>query len=166
MNIELEVEKILKEQGIAPPSMSQEEFMRRLGEKLATVVPEKLLGVVRTASHEIVAEEMKRLGRDEPCKFYQGQKCVRGLDASQCIECLSYKPKREWGKWFLRRPEKWEWVVIGVGTLALVLAIISPELRLWVVIFWFIMFVVSRLQIILQWKLIRTLNRGMLRWLK
>ena len=170
MKIELEVEKILKQQGIAPPSMSQEEFIQRLNEKLLAVLPKKFVEVVKMASIEIVAEELKRLGRDAACKFCQGQKCTKGLDTGQCLECLSYKPKREWWKWLYNRyraaPEKSEWGIIGLGTLCLVLAIISPELRFWVVIFWFVMFILSRLQVILQWKLVRALNRGMLRWLK
>lgn len=171
MEIEAEVEKILKEEGIAPPAMSQKEFMQRLGEKIATLVPQKLVEVVKTASGEIIGEEMKRLGRDAACKFYQGpRKCAKGLDTSQCLECLSYQPKRERWKWlhnlYRGYPERWEWGLIGVGTLAWAAAIISPELRLWVVIFWFIMFIVSRLQVIFMWKLVRTLNRGTLRWLK
>jgi len=176
MKIELEVEKILKEQGIAPPAMNEEEFMRRLEEKLLAALPEEFAEVVRTAASEIVAEERKRLGREAPCKFHQApEKCAKGLDTGQCLECLSYKPKREWGEWFQNlyraAPERFEWAIIVMGTLSLVLAIVfpPPELRFWVVIIWFVLFIQARLSVIFQWKLVRQLNRNRgikLRWLK
>lgn len=170
MDIGFEVEKILREQGITAPAMSNEEFMAKLNGKLEVMIPRKVIEVIRTASSEVVDEEMKRLGREEPCRFFSKGKCRKGLDVKQCLECLSYKPERQWLKWvknlYKKSPERFEWGIIGLGTLTLVMALIAPELQLWTVIFWFVLFVISRVQVILQWGLIRILNRGMLSWLK
>ena len=61
--IEFEVEKILKEKGIAPPSMSQQEFMGRLEEKLATALPERFAEAVNQIRKGKPAVVDVRLGR-------------------------------------------------------------------------------------------------------
>lgn len=94
-NIDSEIEKILKEKGVAPPTIGEEEFWRRMHEKLEVLIPRKVAEAVMRAHDEVIGEELKRLGRTNPCKFFHSQKCAKGLDTS-CLECINYLPKRRW----------------------------------------------------------------------
>jgi hypothetical protein len=95
MNIDSEIERILKEKGVAPPTISEDEFRRRLYEKLEVLIPRKVAEAIVRAHSEVVGEELERLGRVNPCKFLRPQKCIKGLDTS-CLECINYVPKRRW----------------------------------------------------------------------
>jgi len=94
-NIDSQIEKILKEKGVAPPTIGEEEFRRRMQEKLEVLIPRKIAEAVMRAHGEVIGEELKRLGRTNPCKFFRSEKCAKGLDTS-CLECFNYVPKRRW----------------------------------------------------------------------
>lgn len=147
MNIEQEVEKILQKKGIAPPGISQQQFFEKFSERLKELVPPAIEKTLNQLAQEIIDDEMEKIGRGEPCKFWRpGRPCIISQKEPDCIECTSYKPRSRWRRW-VRTPEFLEGVIIGTATLSLVAAILAEEVRFFVLGLWFVIVVISRLHI-------------------
>lgn len=147
MSIEREVEKILEKKGVAPPGMTQEQFMQKLNQRFLEAIPVTLQETADQIIEQILLEDMKRIGRSEPCKFWKpgnpGRRCIQPPD---CLECPNYKPRNRRWHW-ARRPEFWEVVIIGTALVGLVAATFAEEIRVPILCFWFGLVVVSRLHI-------------------
>jgi len=155
MDIEREVEKILKEKGVAPPGMTPEQFIEKLSNRLIEAVPLVLEQTIVRLSKEIMIEELERIGRREPCRFFRpGRRCAISQKAADCPECPHYKPVSRWSHW-IRWPEFWEPVLIGMALVSLVAAVFAEEIRVYTLCFWFGLVVVSRLHIWWMWRKLR-----------
>ena len=145
MNMEQEVEEILKKKGIAPPGMTQEQFVKKFYERLLETIPLILQKTAVEIIDDIIAEEMKRIGRDKPCKFWRsGRKCIITERPPDCQDCTKYKPRSRWWR-LVCMPELWEVGVIGAALASLVTAIFVKEISIYVLFFWFGIVLASRL---------------------
>ncbi|MBA7558654.1 hypothetical protein ES708_00260 [subsurface metagenome] len=156
MDIEREVEKILEVKGVAPPGMTHEQFIEKLGNRLIEAIPLVMGKTVSGIANEIMIEELERLGRREPCRFWRARECRKFGKQPDCPECTHYKPRSRWSNW-VRLPEFWEPVLIGLAVTSFVAAIFVEEIRVFTLCFWLGTVVVSRLQI---WWMCRKLRKG------
>lgn len=145
MNIEQDIEEILKKKGIAPPGMTEEQFVEKFYNRLVEMIPLMLEKTAIKIIDEIMDEEMKRIGRDEPCRFWRrGRGCISPEKPPNCRDCTSYKPRSRWRR-LVRLPEFWEAAVIGAALASFVAVMFAGEISIFVLCFWFGLVVISRL---------------------
>ena len=157
MEIERQIEKILEEKGVAPPGMTPEQFMQKFSRRFFEAIPAVLEKTADQIAKQIFAEDLERLGRREPCRFWKhgkpGRRCIQAPD---CRECPSYQPRSRRWRW-VRWPEFWEPVLIGLVLLSFVAAMFAEEIRVYVLCVWFGVVVMSRLHI---WWMYRKLRKS------
>lgn len=149
-DIQRQVEDILKSKGISPPTMTQEQFAEKVFTKFQEKMPLVLQRIASQTGKEIMLEEMKRIGRGEPCRYINEKSGKHCNDPPGCYECPNYKPGPRWRRWLLRllrRPEYSETLVVGAAAGIFATAIFVPEIRIPTLFFWFGMFLISRLHI-------------------
>ena len=154
MNIQREVEKILEEKGVTPPGMTEGQFMEKLINRLIKEIPLVMEKTVSGIVKEIMTEELEKIGRSEPCRFWRPRECRKFKKQSDCLECPHYKTVSRWSHW-IRLPEFWEPVLIGLVLLSFVAAMFAEEIRVYALCFWFVMVMISRLHIWWMWRKLR-----------
>lgn len=149
-NIEHEIEKILREKGVAQTVMTPEQFIQKLQKKLDERIPMMLDKTINELATQIMNDEFERLERGEPCKFWRpGKQCISSQKEPKipdCLECTSYKPRSRWRRW-VRYSAVWEGLLIGCAVTGLVGAIFAEEIRLFIFCIWFFIVVISRLNV-------------------
>jgi len=143
MDIRSEVEDILKGKGVPPPGMTKEQFFEKLHERIEKAVPLAVEKTITQIANEITREEMKQIGRGEPCKFLgekSGKHCIK---PANCHDCPNYKSAR-WQR-LLRLPESLEFLIVALAVASLVLGIFIKEVSLFVLCLYFGVVLISRL---------------------
>ena len=105
-NIKQQVEDILKEKGIPPDFMGNEEFNEKVFKRLNAQFPEITSAALEHIGTTVIAEEMERIGRGKPCRYYKNRK--KCTDQG-CPICPDYKPA---GRWQLFK-KKWGVYMFG-----------------------------------------------------
>lgn len=149
-NIEHEIEKILREKGVAQTVMTPEQFIQKLQKKLDERIPMVLDKTINELATQIMNDEFERLERGEPCKFWRSRgRCVSSQKEpkeTDCLECTSYKPRSRW-RHLIRYSAVWEGLLIGCAVTGLVGAILAEEIRVFIFCIWFFIVVISRLNV-------------------
>jgi hypothetical protein len=144
-DIKIEIEELLKRQGVAPPLMTDEEFMEKFDERFKSELPRVIERLANHIVRIIGREEMERIGRGVPCRYARDPKERHCTKPPDCYECPNYRPISRWRQWFLARTRKqWEYVIISWATISLILALIFPVSG-FVLGTWFVIVVFSRL---------------------
>lgn len=148
-----QIEEILKRKGVSPRAASDEELMRKLGEKLETAMPQfvdRLMGGV-------IAEELGKLGRSQVCRYWRKQDCSKGIGPCR-MDCDAYQPCQWWHK---RPGIKFtyaiEYLIIGICVLLGITIFRYPEAIGPVLYVWLGVAIISRIQIIYQRRVLRRL---------
>lgn len=151
MGIQQQIEELLKKKGVAPPHMTEQEFMLEFSQRFDRELGPLLNKTAERITRDIVSDENARTGRSSVCRYAKeplGQHCQPSIG---CFDCPNYKPMPGWRRW-LRAQINLEvisfiflagWVFIGV---------INPELRLSTVIGLFFILVIDRIMFHIAWK--------------
>lgn len=158
MDIELEVNKILKEQGVSPPNMTHEQFFEEFARRFDQEVPHICTESAARIMAEIAADEMAKIGRSIPCRHAGDKKKKYCNKIDDCYSCLNYKPIPRWWRW-LTIPRNTEISFIVFATLSFIAAVAFPPISPWMLGVWFGVVVVTRLQYFQLNKMLREMKK-------
>lgn len=159
--LDRQIEDILKRKGITPRPLTHEEMIQRLGQKIETVMPKIIEGIIDRLFDSIIDEELAKLGRSQRCRYWHKTKgCSKGMEACT-MDCDGYQPCR----WWQQRPGvkatyALEGFLIGMCVFAGISAFFSPGLLFPVVCLWLVLVIISRLHIMYLHKFLRRLGIG------
>lgn len=156
--MERQIEEILRRKGISPKVPTDEELTQKIAERVDKLFPK----FVATVVGNIVDEELARVGRSKRCRYWGkgGKGCSKGI-ATCRIDCDSYKPCPWWQQMpYTGMNSKFityamEGLCIGACVGAGIIAFLSPSLLRPVVYLWLVVVIVSRMQIMYQWRILR-----------
>lgn len=162
-NIERQVEDILKSKGIKPREMTDQEFGNEVFRRLHNEIPMATAATIEKVANEIMTEEMERIGRGVPCRYIDNRK---KCDVYKCYDCPNYRPISK----IRQNPYKYliwgEILTISIAVFILVSGLVAPEIRTLSLITWFTILLISRLQIMWMYGLLRRAGVGrMPKWM-
>lgn len=145
-DIKIELEELLKQQGVTPPHMTDEEVLEKFAERFTQEIPRVIQRLAGHIVHTIGWEEMVRIGRAVPCRYSTDPKERHCTKPPDCFECHNYRPIPRWRQWLRTRTRKeLEIFVIGWACVSLIGAILFPPVSGFVLGSWFAIVVLSRL---------------------
>jgi len=160
MDIQQQVEELLKKKGVAPPHMNQGQFFEELSRRLEQELPETLQATVQRISREIAYDEMARVGRSVACRYAGDRSEKRCNKPSDCLTCPNYKPIPRWRRW-LTAPKNLKYLeilVIAAATITFILALLFPPIGVGILCIWFVIVVISRAQTYVTYKLLQLMK--------
>jgi hypothetical protein len=157
MDIEIQVDEILREKGVTPPHMSQREFFEEFTRRFEQEMPLIIEAAANRINRDIGYDEMARVGRAMPCRYFWHKKKKYCNQPADCYTCLNYKPVPGWQRW-LRTPKNLEFLVIGLAALCLFSALLQPPVSGFVLGVFFGLVVISRLHNYRLYKLLKEMK--------
>lgn len=149
-----DIEKILKKKGEGIRAATSEELVQKMVGRLEKELPR----IVRKLQYAVVEEELARLGRSQPCRYFRKQSCTKGILICS-MDCGAYRPL----PWWRQRPgiklfytlEGW---VIGLCTLTFITALPSAGELLPLLCGYFAIIIISIILVCYQMRFIRELT--------
>lgn len=127
MDIQREIDNILKDKDILPPHMTEseylEEFSRRFHQEIGDVVQKTSSRIAM----DIADEEMAKCGRAVPCRhlLHATRKLCNKM--ARCITCPNYQPLTWWQRW-LTKKEIAVMMLFVVFTISFISGLLFPEM--------------------------------------
>lgn len=159
-DIQREIELILERKGVPPPGMTGDQFFEEFNKRFLGAFPQILEKAATQIGRGIIIEEMKRIGRSEPCRYHEEKSEKHCTKPPNCHDCPNYRPSPRWQRWLLRlirRPEFFEPLLVGVVAVSFAAAIFAEEIRVFTLGFWFVIVLISRLHICYLYRQVRKL---------
>jgi hypothetical protein len=166
--LEQEIDELMKKKGFSSSRMTDEEFIGAIEEKADATIPRVVSKAIYQVMQEVYKQDMKRIGRGERCLFFGNmhkEPCSENTNiiemlykasmnielkfaCSDCSKCQHYRKIKWWQRLvaFTGQPLiLMEIVIIMLGICILAAAILSPEVRIATIAFWFMIFLATRI---------------------
>lgn len=145
-SIQGQIERVLREKGVTPPHMTQQQFFEEFSRRFDKEVAATLTRTANRIASDIYHDEMKQVDRNIICRYARNKSEKHCCQPPDCFSCPNYRPLPRWRRWFTS-PKNMEFLVIGFAALSLIVALLSPAISYIVLGMWFATIVVSRIQI-------------------
>jgi hypothetical protein len=157
-NIEGQIEAILKSKGIRPSGMTEDEFEKAVFDRVYEEIPLAITSTIEKATNAVLEQEMRKVGRLVACRYAADRNRKKCPEERDCLSCPQYRPISR----FRQNPFRYlfvaEIIVFFMSFSFLLSSILASELRFTSLITWYVIVLISRMQIIWQYTVMRSLG--------